>query len=892
MKPKLKKLISILLALCLLASLSQIAAFAEDALPKLTLGKSAAIVPYDAASDTYYAYYTFTPETSGEYLFYSEQVTLCDPYLEEIYDADGNYVWQITGDSNDYNYRDFRVVYELTAGVEYTLTFQDYCCTSDGFYVNIEKYCGITEQPTGENPTVSVNNADEVKSYQWYTLKHETVTVTDKTASVYYYPAFNDDGNYTLLKSAYDSATQSWTGIKDDNGDGTYLHCCFFIELEAGCTLTVEASDEIIDYDVWFDDVTVNGKTLTATADYSGMYYVDIKTESENTTVKASYEKWVTDEKAANQTTDTLTSYEQGKYYKCAVTYNNGTVSTSYPITVGKQITHQPNWTEPYVTVTYPSDVKSYQWYEVTEEKNYITDESENLKRIFSSRGGTAAYDTTTQKWTGTIVNSDWGFFTVSLKAGDVLIVKADSEVGENSYLKSGETYASSLIGIDDIVFWVEEDGDYDLFVEVSDRDEQISVYTSKTDYAALADQTSAELTKYEEATEYACIVTYNDNSTLTSDITTIERGFTHHPTDTEPYVTVTYPSDVKSYEWYEVTEEKNYITDESENVTVFSFDEKTASYNSNTEVWSGVVAENYDDNGTNGHVYFTIQLKASDILIVDASDDILEGSCLKDVTSRYEAGVLIGDNRAVFIVTEDGDYTLGIATNSTDTTISAHIIRTTSSEIEGQTTNTLTSAENGKNYRCTVEYNDGEEFYSIEFGATTTTEVILEFNKYNADTVTVADKTGIQKLLDDTTELLKDTDLSPDRQNILNNIKTQAALMLTKINASTADDKIASLLPSDITLDNADAVRAAQNIYNALTDEEKSLLNSDTVKKLNDALATLAKLQNAANTNPGGNLTQTGDSSNLTFWLAALLVSGFVLAAAVYGKKKSVKKN
>ena len=704
MKPKLKKLISILLALCLLASLSQIAAFAEDALPKLTLGKSAAIVPYDAASDTYFAYYTFTPETSGEYLFYSEQVTLCDPYLEEIYDADGNYVWQITGDSNDYNYRDFRVVYELTAGVEYTLTFQDYCCTSDGFYVNIEKYCGITEQPTGENPTVSVNNADEVKSYQWYTLKHETVTVTDKTASVYYYPAFNDDGNYTLLKSAYDSATQSWTGIKDDNGDGTYLHCCFFIELEAGCTLTVEASDEIIDYDVWFDDVTVNGKTLTATADYSGMYYVDIKTESENTTVKASYEKWVTDEKAANQTTDTLTSYEQGKYYKCAVTYNNGTVSTSYPITVGKQITHQPNWTEPYVTVTYPSDVKSYQWYEVTEEKNYITDESEN--------------------------------------------------------------------------------------------------------------------------------------------------------------------------------------------VTVFSIDEKTASYNSTTEVWSGVVAEDYDDNGTNGHVYFTIQLKAGDILIVDASDDILEDSCLKDVTSRYEAGVLIGDNRAVFIVTEDGNYTLGIATDSTDTTISAHIIRTTSSKIEGQTTNTLTSAENGKNHHCIVEYNDGEEFYSIEFGATTTTEVILEFNKYNADTVTTADKAGIQKLLDDTTKLLKDTDLSPDQQKILNNIKTQAALMLTKINASTADDKIASLLPSDITLDNADDVRAAQDVYNSLTDEEKALLNSDTVKKLNDALETLAKLQNAANTNPGGNLTQTGDSSNLTFWLAALLVSGFVLAAAVYGKKKSVKTN
>ena len=72
------------------------------------------------------------------------------------------------------------------------------------------------------------------------------------------------------------------------------------------------------------------------------------------------------------------------------------------------------------------------------------------------------------------------------------------------------------------------------------------------------------------------------------------------------------------------------------------------------------------------------------------------------------------------------------------------------------------------------------------------------------------------------------------------------------------AEDALAALetgdtinaLPAagDVTTDDADAIKAARDAYNALTDDQKALISDDTLKKLTDAEEALAALEEANN--------------------------------------------
>ena len=56
---------------------------------------------------------------------------------------------------------------------------------------------------------------------------------------------------------------------------------------------------------------------------------------------------------------------------------------------------------------------------------------------------------------------------------------------------------------------------------------------------------------------------------------------------------------------------------------------------------------------------------------------------------------------------------------------------------------------------------------------------------------------------------------------------------------------------------DDADAIKAAEDAYNALTDYEKSLVDKDAKEKLDEAKAALAELNKPNSPTTGDNMTE-----------------------------------
>lgn len=78
-------------------------------------------------------------------------------------------------------------------------------------------------------------------------------------------------------------------------------------------------------------------------------------------------------------------------------------------------------------------------------------------------------------------------------------------------------------------------------------------------------------------------------------------------------------------------------------------------------------------------------------------------------------------------------------------------------------------------------------------------------------------------------------------------------------------------------------AVKSADDAYNTLTVYEKSLVNEDAKKALDDAKVALAELNKPAD----ANFPATGDNRNLWLWVSLLFVSGTALLEITINKRK-----
>ena len=330
-------------------------------------------------------------------------------------------------------------------------------------------------------------------------------------------------------------------------------------------------------------------------------------------------------------------------------------------------------------------------------------------------------------------------------------------------------------------------------------------------------------------------------------------------------------------------------ITDQAGNVTYLSTD--GAEYDTTAPVISGI---------ENGKTYYTTQKVT--------------------VTDKNIASVTLNGEPAAADITLDGNvdktYTITAtdkAGNETTVTVTMKPIASIAEPIDEITEDNVKSSDKEtiegviaqveellKDEDLTEDEKAALEEIRTEAGRliekieevteATETENTEKVEDITSENVTPEDKGDLEKAKDDLEKALEehgDNMTEEEKKAVQDEIDRMDEALEVIGNVEKVEELIGKL-PGTITKNDADAVKAADDAYNALSDYEKSLVDKDAKKKLDDAKAALAELNKPTDTDS----PQTGDNSHMALWIALLFVSGgAVVTLTVTGRKKRTAK-
>ncbi len=169
---------------------------------------------------------------------------------------------------------------------------------------------------------------------------------------------------------------------------------------------------------------------------------------------------------------------------------------------------------------------------------------------------------------------------------------------------------------------------------------------------------------------------------------------------------------------------------------------------------------------------------------------------------------------------------------------------------------------------------------------AATDTENTEKVKDVTDKTVTPEDKTDLEKAKEDLEKALEDhgSNMTEGEKKAIEDEIKRIDDALEVIGNVEAVEELIDKLPDTIKKDDEAAIKAADDAYNALSDYEKSLVDKDAKKSLDDAKAAIAELNKPADTDS----PQTGDNSNMFLWIALLFISGgAVITLTVVDRKR-----
>ncbi len=368
----------------------------------------------------------------------------------------------------------------------------------------------IIHHPTETEPFVTLNDGANA-SYQWYKLNgiSEITDESDILSWQYLGAPFPDSYSY--------NKKDGWTGITygyEEEYEEQYIYY-FVRHFNAGEKIMLEFSSPVLYAEMFSDEDYIDfefiGNTAIGIAENAGIYGLCAVTDGSEPTVKAyvlNGEKTIiTDETGAR-----INNPQYGSYYICEVTANDGTLLTSFILDYSYKITHQPTETETYVDLNDPTGA-SYQWYRVTGENEYITEENSVSFEILGAPpeiGGTYSEGI---GWTP----DEYGYyFVVALNQGQVLTLNfaeipleiyclyssVENDIEDEFYVYSGTITAQA-------------DGYYAICAESTAT---LEAYIDNIRIDAVNGQTDKKLTLNEKG-KFLCDVTFKDGTTEKSDI-------------------------------------------------------------------------------------------------------------------------------------------------------------------------------------------------------------------------------------------------------------------------------------------------------------------------------------------------------------------------------------
>ena len=329
-------------------------------------------------------------------------------------------------------------------------------------------------------------------------------------------------------------------------------------------------------------------------------------------------------------------------------------------------------------------------------------------------------------------------------------------------------------------------------------------------------------------------------------------------------------------------------ITDKAGNVTYISTD--GAEYDTTCPAISGI---------ENGSIYHTTQV----ITVTDKN--------FESITVNGEPATLDSEGKLALNGNLETTYAIHVmdkAGNVTEYTVTMKVIADITDSIKDITVDDVKSDDKEtietviKNIKEELKNDDltDEEKAELEdekqkaedlikkieeaIGSTETdnTDKINDITSENVETKDKSDlekaKDELEKALDDYKDNLTD-DEKKDIQDEIDRIE-KALEVIDKV--EKVEDLI-NKLPENIAKSDADAIKKADEAYNALSEYEQSILDKNAKKKLDNAKSASEALNNPT----------TGDNGKMWMWFALLFVSGGgLLGTTAYRRKRKETEN
>ena len=218
----------------------------------------------------------------------------------------------------------------------------------------------------------------------------------------------------------------------------------------------------------------------------------------------------------------------------------------------------------------------------------------------------------------------------------------------------------------------------------------------------------------------YQCVITYDEDTVIYSDMVYIIPVITKQPTAEDPSVSINLTNGKETYQWYSVEITSNPVTDEdATDAMPMNIEEDTmvpaSRYDAEKDEWTALLVDSGVIDGQDAYMYlfFYIDLEAGETISITSDCEFDENYFYVSTYNKQYNAIKKGDSY-VFTAGQDGTYVFYAIAYSDDVVKfkATKSIYKFAEALEGETESALKTKKAGS-YACVITTEDGTEIVS-----------------------------------------------------------------------------------------------------------------------------------------------------------------------------------